>query len=315
MLVLLLTRIEILVREGSTPVGASTMPMSLYPSESAAPALKVSLASLHAKKQRGEKIACLTAYDYPFARLLDEAGLDVLLVGDSWGMAVAGEENTLAVTVDEMVVATRSVRRAARRALVVADMPFGSYQLSLEAAVENALRLVKDGAAEAVKLEGGAVRAPTVRAIVEAEIPVMAHIGLTPQSVYRQSGYRVQGTSAAAAQQILNDALTLEQAGAFALVLEGIPRELAAIITARLRIPTIGIGAGPDCDGQILVLHDLLGLSFRPQPKFVRPYANLGSLIRTAAESYRQDVEALAFPADRESYHLPAEAKATFLRP
>lgn len=289
--------------------------MSLYPSESAASALKVSLASLHAKKQRGEKIACLTAYDYPFARLLDEAGLDVLLVGDSWGMAVAGEENTLAVTVDEMVVATRSVRRAARRALVVADMPFGSYQLSLEAAVENALRLVKDGGAEAVKLEGGAVRAPTVRAIVEAEIPVMAHIGLTPQSVYRQSGYRVQGTSAAAAQQILNDALTLEQAGAFALVLEGIPRELAAIITARLRIPTIGIGAGPDCDGQILVLHDLLGLSFRPQPKFVRPYANLGSLIRTAAESYRQDVEALAFPADRESYHLPAEAKATFLRP
>lgn len=289
--------------------------MSLYPSESAASALKVSLASLHAKKQRGEKIACLTAYDYPFARLLDEAGLDVLLVGDSWGMAVAGEENTLAVTVDEMVVATRSVRRAARRALVVADMPFGSYQLSLEAAVENALRLVKDGGAEAVKLEGGAVRAPTVRAIVEAEIPVMAHIGLTPQSVYRQSGYRVQGTSAAAAQQILNDALTLEQAGAFALVLEGIPRELAAIITARLRIPTIGIGAGPDCDGQILVLHDLLGLSFRPQPKFVRPYANLGSLIRTAAESYRQDVEAQAFPADRESYHLPAEAKATFLRP
>jgi len=283
--------------------------MSLYPSESTAAALKVTLASCQAKKQRGERITCLTAYDYPFARLLDEAGIDLLLVGDSWAMAAAGQENTLAVTLDEMLLATRSVRRAARRAMVVADMPYGSYHLNPEQAVANALRLVKEAGAEAVKLEGGAVRAAVVRALVAAEVPVMAHIGLTPQSLNRQSGYRVQGTSEAAAQQLRRDARALEAAGAFALVLEGIPRELAAVITRELSVPTIGIGAGPECDGQVLVIHDLLGLSFRPRPKFVRPYADLAQVVRGAAEAFRQDVEAGAFPADAESYHLPAEAK------
>ncbi len=282
--------------------------MSLYPSESAASALKVTVATCLSKKQRGEKITCLTAYDYPFARLLDEAGLDLLLVGDSWGMAVAGADNTLAVTLEEIVVATRAVRRAARRALVIADMHYGSYHLGERRGVANAVRLVKEAGAEAVKLEGA--RPALVAAITAAEVPVMAHLGLTPQSVNRQSGYHVQATEPAAARRLLEDAAALERAGAFALVLEGIPRELAAEVTTRLHIPTIGIGAGPDCDGQVLVLHDLLGLSFRPQPKFVRPYAQLAPLVRAAAEAFRQDVEAGAFPSDRESYHLPPATAA-----
>lgn len=284
--------------------------MSLYPSASATVDLKVTLASCAAKKQRREKITCLTAYDYPFARLLDESGIDILLVGDSWGMAAAGEESTLPVTMEEMLVATRSVRRAVKRALVVADMPFGSYHLSKRQAVHNAIRMVKEAGAEAVKLEGGAARVDVVRAIVGAEVPVMGHIGLTPQSVNRQSGYRVQGTTAEGAEQLLRDAAAIEAAGAFALVLEGVPRELAATITERAAIPTIGIGAGPDCDGQVLVLHDLLGLSFRPRPKFVRPYADLATAVRSAAEAYRHDVEAGQFPADRESYHMPQAVKA-----
>lgn len=287
--------------------------MSLYPSESAASALKVTLASCQAKKRRGEKLSCLTAYDYPFARLFDESGIDILLVGDSWGMAVAGQENTLAVTLEEMIVATRAVRRATRRALVVADMPYGSYHLGEEQAVANAIRLVKEAGAEAVKLEGGERRAGVVAALVAAEVPVMAHIGLTPQSVHRQSGYRVQGTTEAGARQLLSDAQALEQAGAFALVLEGVPRELAAAITQRTSLPTIGIGAGPDCDGQVLVMHDLLGLSFRPPAKFARAYADLAAVVRTAAEAYRQDVEGGNFPADRESYHLPAVTSITML--
>lgn len=282
--------------------------MSLYPSESAAAGLKVTTGTCLAKKRRGEKISCLTAYDYPFARLLDESGIDVLLVGDSWGMTVAGEESTLGVTLEEMLIATRAVRRATRRALVVADMPYGSYQVSVPEAVGNAIRLVKESGAEAVKLEGGERRAEVVRAIVEAEVPVMGHIGLTPQSVNRQGGYRVQGTSEAAAEQLLRDARALEEAGAFALVLEGMPRELAARITETSAIPTIGIGAGPDCDGQVLVLHDLLGLSFRPRPKFVRAYADLAPLVRAAAEAFRQEVEGGAFPNDSESYHMPREA-------
>ncbi|MGH9392664.1 MAG: 3-methyl-2-oxobutanoate hydroxymethyltransferase [Terriglobales bacterium] len=288
--------------------------MSLYPSESASAGLKFTIAACAAKKQRGEKLTCLTAYDYTFARLLDEAGIDLLLVGDSWGMTVAGEETTLAVTLEEMLVATRSVRRGVRRALVVADMPYGSYHAGTRAAVRNAIRLVKEAGAEAVKLEGGARRAEVAAAIVAAEVPVMVHIGLTPQSVHAQSGYRVQGTTEAAAAQLVLDAQALEAAGCFALVLEGIPRELAAAITARLAIPTIGIGAGPDCDGQVLVLHDLLGLSFRPRPKFVRAYAELGGLVRAAAEAYRQDVETGHFPADRESYHLPAGTAAGIVR-
>ncbi|MGN6592029.1 MAG: 3-methyl-2-oxobutanoate hydroxymethyltransferase [Terriglobales bacterium] len=288
--------------------------MSLYPSESPAAGLNFTVASCQSKKQRGEKITCLTAYDYPMARLLDEAGMDVLLVGDSWAMASAGMDDTLAVTMEEMLIATRSVRRGVHRALVVADMPYGSYHLDRRQAVANALRLVKEGGAAAVKLEGGAARAGIIRAIVEAEVPVMGHIGLTPQSVNRQSGYRVQGTTPEGAGQLLRDAEAVAAAGAFALVLEGVPRELAARITAHSGIPTIGIGAGPDCDGQVLVLHDLLGLSFRPRPKFVRPFADLAPLVRAAAESYRHAVEGGQFPADAESYHLPA-ATAQALRP
>jgi len=284
--------------------------MSLYPSESAAAGLKFTVASCQAKKQRGEKITCLTAYDYPFARLLDEAGIDILLVGDSWAMTSAGMDDTLSVTLDEMLVATRSVRRGVRRALVVADMPYGSYHLNRRQAVANSLRMIKEGGAAAVKLEGGAVRADIVRAIVDAEIPVMGHIGLTPQSVNRQSGYRVQGTTPEGADQILRDAEAIAAAGAFSLVLEGIPRELAQRTTQSSPIPTIGIGAGPDCDGQVLVLHDLLGLSFRPRPKFVRPFADLAPVVRAAAESYRHAVEGHQFPADAESYHTPAAAQA-----
>lgn len=221
-------------------------------------------------------------------------------------MAAAGYESTLPVTMDEMLTAVRAVRRGARRALVVADMPFGSYQLGFEAAAANALRMIKEGGACAVKLEGGAARAALVRDLVAADIPVMGHIGLLPQAVLREGGYRVQGTDAAAAGRLREDALALQAAGAFAVVLEGIPRELAAELTAELQIPTIGIGAGPDCDGQVLVLHDLLGLSFRPRPKFVRPYADLATAVRNAADAWRQDVEAGTFPADAESYHMPA---------
>lgn len=289
--------------------------MSLYPAESPSGLpinlpinLKVTLASLQAKKQHGERLSCLTAYDYPFARLLDEAGIDVLLVGDSYGMAVAGEETTLPVTLEDILGATRNVRRGARRALVVADMPFGSYHVSAEQAVANAIRLVKEGGAEAVKLEGP--RPGVVAAITAAEVPVMAHLGLTPQSVNRLGGYRVQATGEAAGRQLLEDAVRLQAAGAFALVLEGVPRELAAEVTSRLTIPTIGIGAGPDCDGQILVLHDLLGLSFRPRPKFVRAYADLAPLVRAAAESYRQDVETGQFPSNQESYHRKTSSKS-----
>ncbi|MGH9517998.1 MAG: 3-methyl-2-oxobutanoate hydroxymethyltransferase [Terriglobales bacterium] len=285
--------------------------MSLYPAESAASGLKVTVASCQNKKARGEKLSALTAYDYPFARLLDEAGIDILLVGDSWGMAAAGLDNTLSVRLEDIEVATQSVRRAVRRALVVADMPFGSYHLGRRQAVASAIRLVKQAGAEAVKLEGGEARAAIVRAIVAAEVPVMWHIGLTPQSVHRQSGYRVQGTTDSGAEQLRRDARALQAAGAFAVVLEGVPRELAAEITRELEIPTIGIGAGPDCDGQVLVLHDLVGLSFRPRPKFVRAFADLAPLVRQAAESYRLEVEAGSFPSDQESYHRPRETATT----
>ena len=280
--------------------------MSLHSTVSA---LKVTTQTCLEKKQRGEKITCLTAYDYAFARLLDESGMDLLLVGDSLGMAMLGHESTLPVTMDEMVLFTRAVRRGTRRALVIADLPYGSFHVSREETVRNGIRLVQEGGAEAVKLEGGERRAGLVNALVEAEVPVMGHIGLTPQSVHRMGGFRVQGRSESAAEQLLRDARALQGAGAFALVLEGIPRELAALITRELSIPTIGIGAGPECDGQVLVIHDLLGLSFGPKPKFVRPYADLGAQIRAAAEAWRHDVEGGEFPSDKESYHLPAELR------
>ncbi len=249
------------------------------------------------------KITCLTAYDYPTARLLDEAGVDVLLVGDSLGMVVLGYESTLPVTIEEMLHHTRAVRRGARRALVVADMPYGSYHTDMAESLRNAVRFVKEAGAEAVKVEGGERRIELIARLVEAEIPVMGHVGLTPQSRNAMGGFRVQGKTPEAAEQVRRDAHATEAAGAFAVVLEGIPRELAAQITAELRIPTIGIGAGPDCDGQVLVLHDLVGLTFGPTPKFARQYANLGEIITQAAKEFCRDVREGHFPSDAESYH------------
>ncbi|MGC2421455.1 MAG: 3-methyl-2-oxobutanoate hydroxymethyltransferase [Candidatus Acidiferrales bacterium] len=253
------------------------------------------------------KITCLTAYDYPTARLLDEAGVDILLVGDSLGMVVLGYDTTLPVTLDEMLHHVRAVRRGTRRALLVADMPYGSFHVSLEESVRNALRLVKEGGAEAVKVEGGERRIELIARLVEAEIPVMGHVGLTPQSVNAFGGFRVQGKTEDAARQIERDARAVEAAGAFAVVLESIPRELAAGITEKLRIPTIGIGAGPDCDGQVLVFHDLVAFGNERKRKFVRQYANLSADISRAVAEYCEDVRNGRFPSDAESYHSPAE--------
>ena len=253
------------------------------------------------------KITCLTAYDYPTARLLDEAGVDILLVGDSLAMVVLGYESTLPVTLEEMLHHTRAVRRGTHHALLVADMPYGSFHDDPMQAVRNAVRFVKEAGAEAVKIEGGERRMDMIARLVEAEIPVMGHIGLTPQSVNAFGGFRVQGKTEEAGDQLLRDARAVEAAGAFAIVLESIPRELAARITAELRIPTIGIGAGPDCDGQVLVINDLLGLSFGHKPKFTRRYADVGEIISRAAAEYCRDVQQGRFPSDQESYHLHAE--------
>ena len=252
------------------------------------------------------KISCLTAYDYPTARQLDQAGVEVLLVGDSLGMAVLGYDSTLAVTLDDILHHTRAVRRGTKRALLVADMPYGSFHVSIEEAIRNAIRLVKEGGAEAVKIEGGERRIELIAKLVEAEIPVMGHIGLTPQSFNALGGFQVQGKTADAARQVERDARAVEAAGAFAVVLESLPRELAARITENLRIPTIGIGAGPDCDGQILVFHDLVGLTAGHQPKFVRRYADLDAEVSRAVREYCEDVRQGRFPADAESYHAPA---------
>ncbi len=250
-----------------------------------------------------QKITCLTAYDYPTARLLDEAGVDVILVGDSLGMVVLGQENTLQVTVDEMLHHARAVRRGTRRALMVVDMPYGSYHTDSSESLRNAVRFVKEAGAEAVKVEGGERRLELIARLTEAEIPVMGHVGLTPQSVNALGGYRVQGKTADTAEVLIRDARAVEAAGAFAVVLEAVPRELAAQITRELRIPTIGIGAGPDCDGQILVVHDLLGLTFNQTPKFARQYANVREIIAKAAKEYCEDVRGGMFPSDGESYH------------
>jgi 3-methyl-2-oxobutanoate hydroxymethyltransferase len=260
-------------------------------------------------KRQGKPISALTAYDYATSRLMDEGGIDLILVGDSLAMVVLGHENTLAVTVDEMLHHTRAVHRAVRRALVVADMPFGSYHGTVAEGLANAIRFVKEAGAEAVKIEGP--RVELVRALSEAEIPVVGHLGLTPQSIHRMGGYRVQARTADSALQLKADAQALADAGAGALVLEGVPREVAAAITAELAIPTIGIGAGPECDGQILVFHDLVGLTFAPAAKFVRRYGEAGELIRSAIEHYREDVEHRAFPNDEESYHLPEAERQT----
>lgn len=273
----------------------------------AAPA-KVTIPALQARKKTGEPITALTAYDYSSARLLDESGIDFVLVGDSLAMVALGYDSTLPVTLDEMLHHTRAVRRGVRRALLVADMPFGAYQISDEEAVSNALRFVKEAGAEAVKIEGPLPE--LTQRLVRAEIPVVAHLGLTPQSVHRMGGYRVQARSADAAEALRADAHALAEAGASFLVLEGVPREVAARITGELSIPTIGIGAGPGCDGQILVFHDLLNLSFTPPAKFVRRYADAASLITDAVTAYAEDVRSGRFPSEEESYHLPADTKA-----
>jgi 3-methyl-2-oxobutanoate hydroxymethyltransferase len=258
-------------------------------------------------KRQGKPISALTAYDYATSRLVDEAGIDLILVGDSLAMVVLGHDNTMAVTVDEMLHHTRAVRRAVHRALVVADMPFGSYHSTISEGVANAVRFLKEAGAEAVKIEGP--RVELVSALTDAEIPVVAHLGLTPQSLHRMGGYRVQARTAESIRRLKEEAHALAEAGAGALVLEGVPREVAAQITAELSIPTIGIGAGPDCDGQILVFHDLVNLTFAPPAKFVRRYADAAGLLRAAVEHYREDVEHRVFPSDAESYHLPATAR------
>jgi len=275
---------------------------------------KITVPVVRQRKGRPEKITCLTAYDYPTARLVDEAGIDVILVGDSLAQVVLGYESTLPVTVDEILHHLRAVRRAVRRSLLVADLPYGSYHVNDEQAVAVGVRYLKEGGAEAVKIEGGKQRAGLVRRMVEAQIPVMAHVGLTPQSVHPFGGHRVQGKTVNSAADILAGAQAVEDAGAFAVVLEGIPRELAARITRCLTIPTIGIGAGPDCDGQVLVLHDLIGLSFQTRPKFVRSYVNVADLVRGALQDFRDDVREGRYPADSESYHWPASVREQFER-
>jgi 3-methyl-2-oxobutanoate hydroxymethyltransferase len=258
-----------------------------------------------AGSHQNKKITCLTAYDYPTARLVDEAGVDVVLVGDSLGMVVLGYDSTLPVTLDEALHHTKAVRRGVQHALVVGDMPYGTYHGEIHEAVRNAMRFVKEAGAEAVKIEGGERRLELIARLTEAEIPVMGHVGLTPQSVNAMGGYRVQGKTPGAAEQLLRDARSVEAAGAFAIVLEGMPREVATEITRSVGIPTIGIGAGPDCDGQILVLHDMLGLTFQEPPKFARRYANVGELISRVVREYCEDVQTGSFPSDAESYHTP----------
>ncbi|MDR3763414.1 MAG: 3-methyl-2-oxobutanoate hydroxymethyltransferase [Acidobacteriota bacterium] len=274
---------------------------------------KVTVHTLADKKHKHEPIVCLTAYDYATARLADEAGVELILVGDSLAQVVLGYDSTLPVTVEEMLHHSRAVRRAVRQALLVVDMPFGSYHTGLNAALEYATRFVKEGGAEAVKIEGGVSRVELIRAMLDAEIPVVGHIGLTPQSVHRMGGYKVQGKTVEAMDSLLRDAAALDAAGVSALVLEGIPREVAARITSEVATPTIGIGAGPECDGQILVFHDLAGLTFHPAAKFVRRYCNAGEQISTAITSYRDDVRRREFPSDAESYHLPREVQAGVL--
>ncbi|MGE5217678.1 MAG: 3-methyl-2-oxobutanoate hydroxymethyltransferase [Chloroflexota bacterium] len=263
---------------------------------------KVTVPHIIKMKQRGERITCLTVYDYSCARILDEAGVEILLVGDSLGCVVQGNPNTLAVTMDEMVYHTRLVARGRKRALVIGDLPFLSYQVSRELALKNAGRFLQEGGAEAVKLEGGVSVRQTITAIVDAGIPVMGHIGLTPQSVHRFGGYKIQGREKERHEALLRDALAVEEAGAFSVVLEGMPLDLAREITERLTIPTIGIGAGIHCDGQVLVLHDMLGLFDDFTPKFVKRYANLKQSITGAVKDFVGEVKEKKFPTEEHSF-------------
>jgi 3-methyl-2-oxobutanoate hydroxymethyltransferase len=265
---------------------------------------RVTILTLGKMKERGEKIAMLTAYDATFARLFDEAGADMLLVGDSLGMVIQGHDTTLPVTLDDIIYHTRAVVRGTRRAHVVGDMPFMSYQASHEQGVANAGRLMKEGGCASIKLEGGAVHAELVTKLVAAGIPVMGHIGLTPQSVHQLGGFKVQGRELGGRQRLIDDALALQEAGAYAIVLEAIPSDIAREITERLEIPTIGIGGGAGCDGQVLVGYDMLGMDESFKPRFVRRYEMLGGLIKTAVEKYVGDVRSGEFPSDAESFTL-----------
>lgn len=270
---------------------------------------KIYVPALRAAKDKGEKLVCLTAYDYPTARIVDEAGVEIILVGDSMGNVIHGYGNTIPVTMEEILSATKAVKRGANNALIVADMPYGSYHTGENTTVRNALILMKDGGAEAIKLEGGRNRVELVKRLVDEEIPVVAHIGLTPQSVHKLGGYSVQGKTADAAKRLIEDAKMLEEAGAFAIVLELVPREIAEIITKELLISTIGIGAGTECDIQVLVLHDLVGLSFGRLPRFVRQYANIGEVMSEAITNWISDVKDGNYPNEKESYGMPKEAK------
>jgi 3-methyl-2-oxobutanoate hydroxymethyltransferase len=284
------------------PLAFRLCPEGFFVSEERAMTDKVTVPAIIKMKQRGEKITCLTAYDYSFARILDAAGVDILLVGDSVGSVVQGQANTLPVTLDEMIYHTKAVVRGRTRALVVGDMPFLSFQVSKEQAVQNAGRFLQDAGAEAVKLEGGVAMRKTIAAITRVGIPVMGHVGLTPQSVHRFGGYKIQGKDKERRKTIVNDALAVEEAGGFAIVLEGIPAELAQEITERLTIPTIGIGAGANCDGQVLVIHDMLGLFDDFTPKFVKRYADLKAIMTGAVESFIKEVREQKFPGEEHSF-------------
>lgn len=268
---------------------------------------KITVPEIKARKNDKNAISMLTAYDYPWALLVDRAGIDMILVGDSLGMVVLGYEDTVSVTMDEMIHHTKAVTRAVKHCLVVTDMPFGSYNTSVPKAVENANRIMKEGRADAVKLEGGQVMAPVVEAIVKAGIPVQGHIGLTPQTASALGGFKVQGKNADAARTLIEDAKALEAAGCFSLVLEAIPAPIAGMITEMISIPTIGIGAGVGCDGQVLVIHDVLGLFDRFVPKFVKQYVNISGIITDAITQYKDEVGARRFPEDQHSFTMKAE--------
>jgi len=270
---------------------------------------RITIPALRARKTVGPKIVCLTAYDFPTAKILDEAGVDLILVGDSLGMVVLGHANTVPVTMDEMIHHTKAVTRAVRRALVVGDMPYFSFHLGVDETVRNASRFLKEAGAAAVKIEGASKkRLKLVEAMVEAEIPVMGHVGLTPQSIHQLGQFKVKGKEVEEARKIVEDSVNLEKAGAFAVVLESMPLEVAKTVTEAVGIPTIGIGAGPHCDGQVLVFHDLVGYSTGYQPKFVRKYADLSATIGRAVGDYAADVRAGRFPDDSTSYHLKPAA-------
>ena len=268
---------------------------------------KVAIPDLNRKKQEGKKITMLTAYDYPLASLVDKAGVDIILIGDSVGMVVLGYDSTVPVTMDEMIHHSKAVRRGAKYAFLIGDMPFMSYQVSIEEAIRNAGRFMKEAGCDAVKLEGGTDVLEIAQAIIKAGIPVMGHLGLTPQTVSKLGGFKVQGKDAAVAQEIIDDALKLEEAGCFSVLLECIPDRVARLVTKKLKVPTIGIGAGSDCDGQVLVTHDLLGLFDRFTPKFVKQYVNLSAEISKGLKAYKEEVESGRFPTKEHSFTMKEE--------